>query len=42
MLDSETRKKLVQIQGDQIGEYHKNVSFSEVLNQVLQKGLKNE
>jgi len=42
MLDKELRKKLLDLQADQIGKTTSAVSFSDVLNQTIKKGLKNE
>ena len=40
MLDSEIAKKLRNIQAKQIKETQSSISFSRVLNEVLEKGLK--
>ena len=38
-LDNHLETKLRELQADKISTYNKSVSFSEVVNQVLRKGL---
>ena len=42
MLDKDLRKQILDLVAEQIGKTSSHVSFSDVLNQAIKKGLKNE